>query len=309
MSNALALVPALEQLYLQLGITDVISEAELHAALSQFETKLLAIAVDMHGAESRGVPLRCAVHDEINFPHLHRAHATIGDLLNMDVPAPLERWMRQVASTPPPVLAEQIQTRLAHEAGGALSPSSCAARFVLFECARAFLKLAAFRTDGAFEAVGASDEEIEEIAEENTDALIAMVPALPADIRPVHVLIASAMFELTETVEELRVSLRALGQDIALRLAEQAQIVRNLRDVEAVDAALIQNALAPSMGEQRVSLEQLQRKHPLLLGRRSRDALDQRASRLRKRLRQRVGRLPRRARPSLYQVIAKIGEE
>lgn len=309
MSKSLSLVPALEQLYVQLGITDLISVAELREGLRQLEAAFVAIAVDVNVAMTHGTPLHRAVHEQVNYPHLHRAHAILGDILEMSVPAEVEDWVRRAIAMPVPPIGEEIMLLLAREAAAASSAQSFAARFVLFEATRAILKIAAWRTDGAFEAVGASDLDIEEVAEAKLDELVRAVPDLPADVRPFHLLVASAMCELTDTVETLRTLLRQLGCELRERLAESAAVERRLREIEPVEAALVRNTLAPSLGSQYVPLEQLQLEHPLLLGTLKRNTLDQRASRLQKRLLEREDQLQARRRPSFYQLLAKLEGE
>jgi hypothetical protein len=306
MSKELVWGSAIEQLYRAIGITDLISEAELVAGMRQLEGALLAIAVEVNLASTRGESLREAVRNEESYPHLHRAHAAISDILEMSVPLEIEVWVRRVHAMPTPPIVDKLRTSLARAAIGVASPEACTARFILFQSTRATLKIAAWRTDGAFEAVGATDDEIDEIAEEQVDQLLSLVPELPEDIRPFHVLMASAMCDLTATVDELRRLLHEMGRDIVEGFLERAAVERNLRDVDAVDATLIKNALGPHLGNQYLSIEELQRAHPVLLAPHSRNGLDKRSSRLRERLERRAEGLPPRKRPSLYQVLTDI---
>lgn len=227
MSAELAWTSAIEQLYRALGITDLISEVELRAGMRQLEAALIAIAFEVNLASARGISLRDAVRDEISYPHLHRAHASISDILEMSVPLEVEAWVRRVHAMPTPPLVDELRTGLAHSAVISSSPTACAARFILFEGTRATLKVAAWRTNGAFEAVGATDEEIDEIAESKVDELIAMASALPDDVRPFHMLIASAMCHLTDTVD--RLVPRSAGKARAAHRAERVQ--RRVGDV------------------------------------------------------------------------------
>jgi hypothetical protein len=240
---------------------------------------------------------------------MYRAHRIVNDILDVSVPPELEAWARRVGDMPLPPLADEILAKLAREAAGPPCPQAFGARFILFEATRLTLRNAAWRTHGSFEAVGATDEEIDEIAERQVAKLIEDEPNRPADVRPVHVLLASAMVELTDMVEELRVQLRGLSADLNDRFREAATIQHRLRAIEPVEAALAENALADYLGKQRVSLERLQREHPLLLGSFSRDALDQRASRLRRRLQQRGRKLPARKHPSLTELLETLDGE
>lgn len=310
--SSLSLVPRIGQLYRQLGITDLVSEEDLNSGLAQLEAELIAIAAEVNVARSRRIKLRHAVRDEVNFPHLHRAHATIDDILEMSLPAELQAWVRRVHSMPMPPLVEDIRTKLAHLAASEANPmAACAARFLLFEDARASLRLATWRTRGAFEAVGADQALVDEVAEDEVDELIEIVTALPADVRPFQQLLCKAMIELTSVIDELRDALRTTKRELVEKLAERAAIEVQLRQLEPVEAVLVRNELHDVLGEQHLSVEQLQREHPALLGGLSRAALDQRASRLRRRLKERgSSAAPLRESPSLYQFLSTLeGEE
>ena len=310
MSTSISLVPMIGKLYRELGITDIISEDQLNIGLAQLEAELVAIAVDVNVAVTRGVPLRHAVLDDVNYPHLHRAHATIDDVLEMSLPAEFQAWVRRVHAMPMPPLVDELRTQLAQLAAANNSAVAFAVRFLLFQAARANLKVAAWRTNGAFEAVGATPGLIDEVAEAEVDELLDLVSALPPDIRPFHQLVSKAMVELTDVVEELRRMLCVTNAELVAQLTERASIECNLRMIDPVEAALIRNELHEVLGEQYLSIEGLQRAHPALLGSSSRAALDQRASRLRQRLKER-GRAgaPRRHEPSLYQLLTSLDGE
>ena len=309
MADSSSLLAAFEQLYVQLGVTDLVSRDDLHRVFKVFEAKLMAIAFEVNLALTIDTPLHRAVHDDVSFPHLYRAHRIVGDILDMSVPPELQAWARRAVEMPLPPLADVVLARLAYEAAGPASPQSFGARFILFEATRMTLRVAARRTHGTFEAVGASELDIDEISERQVANLIADEPQRPSDVRPVHLLFASAMVELTDVVEELRAQLRSFGAGLVDQLREAAAIQHRLRDLDPVEGALVDNALADYMGRQRVSLERLQKEHPLLLGPISRAALDQRASRLRRRLLEHGKRLPSRRFPSLTDVLETLDGE
>ncbi len=124
MSTELAWGFAIEQLYRAIGITDLISEAELSAGMHQLEAALVTIAFEVNLARARGIPLREAVRDEIGYPHLHRAHASISDILEMSVPLEVEAWVRRVHAMPMPLLVDELRTSLARAAVGCASPDA-----------------------------------------------------------------------------------------------------------------------------------------------------------------------------------------
>ena len=131
MANELAWGSAIEQLYRAIGITDLISEAELSAGMRQIEAALVTVAFEVNLASARGIPLREAVRDEVSYPHLHRAHGSINDILEMSVPVEVEAWVRRVHAMPTPPLVDEMRTSLARAAVGCASPEACTARFIL----------------------------------------------------------------------------------------------------------------------------------------------------------------------------------
>ena len=265
------------------------------------------IAVEVHSAELAGVPLNEATSREGDYPHLCRAHAFIGDILAMTVPEELRQWVLRVHRMPMPPVAEELRNRLAFAAATRAGPDGAAAKFILFESTRATMKIAAWRTNGDFEAIGGEDAEIDRIAAEEVDWMIQQATSLPSDIRSLNVLVANAMVKLSRYAEELRHVIQGMQKEIVERFAEVAAVERSLRQLDPVDAVLVRNQLAPCLGEQQLSVEELQRQHPALLAPHSRAALDQRLCRLKQRLRARgpTG-LPRRQGATFFQLMTDL---
>lgn len=97
-------------------------------------------------------------------------------------------------------------------------------------------------------------------------------------------LVAIGMQSLTNHVANLMREVQTINDDLTLaernRDVFEARVESYLREMNLVDAVLIRNRIAPTIGEQRLPLEVLQSEHPLALGTMTRAAMDQRVKRL-----------------------------
>jgi hypothetical protein len=279
----------------------------LRDALEGIEAELLRVAFEAHDAAERGVRLAEAVRDPLAYPALHRLHRGVADALVMSLPAELESWLLRARREGDPTI-ERLRAGLAQLAVAGAPAESALAELLIFEGVRARLLVAAYETRSAYEAVGGTAEEIDEIAEEEVARFLSSWPAEGvAGVRPFQVLLAGAMVELTRRTEVLQALLARTQEWLVASLAERAAVEQRLRELDPADAALVRNELAAYLGDERLTVEQLGREHPLLLGESRRDALDQRISRFRKKLR--AGGLDavrKRPRPPLVQ---KLGED
>jgi hypothetical protein len=257
----------------------------LRDALEGIEAELLRMAFEAHDAGERGVALAEAVRDPAAYPALHRLHRAVADALVMSLPDELEGWLVRVREEGD-VTIERLRAGLAQLAVAGAPAESALAEFLIFEGVRARLLVAAYETGTAYQAVGGTDDELDQIAEQETARFLASWPAEGvAEVRPFQVLLASAMIELTRRTEVLSALLARTQEWLVSSLAEKAAVERRLRELDPADAALVRNELAAYLGEDRLTVEQLTAEHPLLLGDARRDALDQRISRFRKKLR------------------------
>lgn len=311
---ALALVPMIERLYRQLGITELISEEALPRAFAQLEAGLLRVTVDVRTAMTRGVALADAVRDDLEYPHLYAAHAGLDDILAGSVSKEFEHWVRRIRQMPTPPIFAELQRALASMATGA-GPWADAARFLLFEGVRTNLLFARWQAQRASDTFDVPEYErdvpvliddvaIDAIAEREIECLIAIAPIIPDGVSPLQAMLAAAMGGLAEHAEAIRAMLAHVDDEIIEGLAERARFERAVRTLEPMDAVLLRNELAPRLGEQQLSTKELRRAHPVLLGSHTPNALDQQISRLRRRLHASgADALKPRVRPSLYQLM------
>jgi hypothetical protein len=273
----------------------------------EVEATLLTTAHEAHDALAGGVGLAAAARDATRFPSLCRLHAGIGDALEMSLTPELDDWLADARRSAERL--EALREGLVPLAAHGAPLEAALARFLLFEMVRARLLVAAWATDTAFEAAGGVAEDVDGIAAGEVARLVAAWPALEAaggGVRSFQLVLASAMVELTRHAEELRSSLARAQGEVVASFAERAAIEERLRELEPVDALLIRNELAKYLGEERVTVDELMRRHPVLLGGYQRDALDQRISRFRRKLRKGgLAAIRTRGAPSLAEVLSE----
>jgi hypothetical protein len=247
----------------------------------ELEAELITLSFEAHRALERGIRLGAAARDPAGFPSIARLHAGVDDALRMTVSPELEAWLDDLRRG-----AEELgamRDDLAGLAAAGAPLERALARFLLFEAVRARLLVAVWASDGAFAAVGGSPNDLDAIAEAEVDHLVERAGGAPED-RSFRVLLAAAMIELTRHAELLRVAARRSQAETVASLAERAAIETRLRELDPVDAVLVRNELARYLGDDRLTVDELIARHPVLLGEYRRDALDQRISRFRRRV-------------------------
>ncbi len=302
---------SLARLYEVLGLTPaLLDEEELDHAVAMLQARLRILAEETLEAEAAGRTLASAVADEETFPALHRLHVGARDLLTISLPATLANWVREALATPDSEVSEALQRGLASLAASPDAPPSsrALARLLLFEAVRISLLVAEHLSGSSIEAVGAGPSDVDEIAEQEVGAWIASLAELTGDdpeVRPLELLVASALLRLNHRVDELRGEITRVGEEMIESLRMRAAFEVKLRDMEAADAVLARNAFAVAFGEPRLEVEELQQEHPILRDRR-RDALDQQVSRLRRRMAR--GEWPTRRSPAFMDLVIEPGQ-
>jgi hypothetical protein len=298
----------LARLYAALGLTpELVGEEDLEHATAMLQARMRVLAEEVLEAEAAGRTLASAVTDEEAFPALHQLHVAARDLLTMSLPAPLARWVREALESPESPVSEELQRGLAALAAAPEAPpaSRALARLLLFEAVRVSLLVAEHLSGTSIEAVGAGQRDVDEIAEQEVGAWIASLSELAGEdpeVRPLEILVSAALLRLNHRVDELRVELTRVGEELVDALRLRASFDVKLRDMEAADAILARNAFAVAIDEERREIEDLQKEHAFVLGDRRRAALDQQVSRLRRRMAR--GEWPRRRSPAFVDLVA-----
>jgi len=308
MSTTLAVLPSLRRVYESLGLApDVMTPEELERGLDQLGARLNRLAVELVDAQAQGLRLAQAAANELDYPILHRLHLGIRDVLTLSLPPALAAWARQTLATPDTPALDDFQRGLAALAAappgerGASPASRALARLFLFEAVRVNLIVAEHLSGSSIAAVGALPADVDAIAEAEVDEYVARAAEIDAEVRPLNVLVAAGLLALEQHVGELKGVLARIEDDLATAFRLRAALELKLRDMDAADALLIRNAFAPALDEQRLEVERLQAEHPLLLGERRRDAIDQQVSRLRRRIA--AGDWPERRSPALIDLL------
>jgi hypothetical protein len=305
MSTSLSVLPSLRRVYESLGLApSVMTPEELDRGLDQLGARLGRLAVEVADATAQGQRLADAAANELDYPVLHRVHVGVRDVLTLSLPPPLVAWAKQVLAGPDSPMLDDFQRGLAALAASTEAPvaSRALARLFLFEAVRIHLIVAEHLSGSSIAAVGALPADIDVIAEAEVDRYVAVAAEIDGEVRPLSVLVGAGLLSLEEHVDDLKNVLARIEDDLATAFRVRAALELKLREMDATDAVLIRNAFAPALDEQRLEVERLKAEHPLLLGDRRRDAIDQQVSRLRRRIA--AGDWPERKAPALIDLIA-----
>lgn len=278
----LTLRDPLREFVAALRFHEVVPADEFEAGLVHLEAEVERIALDAYAARRRGLSFAEAATDFTNFPQLARIHAAMDDILTMSLPPPLIGWVKSLLSMPEPPSFEGMRKALVAAADDDSNPHLQAlAHFALFEGVRLNLVIMARWFPHETFGVGMELADLDRNAEHRVAEWLAEKPAAPDDVRPFHLIVSAAVHALYEHAEQLRAGLASLQQDFIIEARRRASIEEILSEMDAKDALLIRNELAPDLDEQRLTVEHLQERHMLVLGHVSRNALDQRVKRAR----------------------------
>jgi hypothetical protein len=263
-----------------------VSPADVRAGLEALEYGAAKLGLEAGHAASCGIPLARAVQDGERFPALRAFHLSVRDVLTMNLPPDLLPNARRACEVIPALPeVEEFRLELARRACDRNAPhaSRALARLVLFEAVRLNVLVCTWEDAEALTRVGVEDEDVDANAERQVDTLIANADVLaePNPVRPLDLLVAAALEGLRVHVDQAREAVRCLTVETHEELARRARLEALLNGLDAEQAILIRNSLAPRIGEQRLSVERLIAAHPMLFDGQPRNAIDQRLCRLR----------------------------
>ena len=129
--------------------------------------------------------------------------------------------------------------------------------------------------------VGLDDLELDKLAEQQVAKLIANADVLEdrEPIRPLHVLVAASLNRLQEHFDDACRAVSLVSETIRSEHELRARLEDALKGMDRRDAVLIRNYFGSVWGEQRLSIEKLILRHPLLFDGIKRNTLDQRINR------------------------------
>jgi hypothetical protein len=248
-------------------LNEIIPPAEFEIGLTQLEAEIERIALDAHTARLAGLTFSEAASDFVNYPYLARVHVAIDNMLTMSLPPRLAKWVQTFLSMPQPPSLNNMRTALVATAVSSDNPRlEALARFALFEGVRLNLVVMARWFPTETFGVGLEMIDLDKIAEERTAEWLAQEPVVPDDVRPFHVIVAAALQTLGERADELHRALAELQRDFVEEVQLRGTVEEVLGEMDVRDALLIRNELAPSLGEQHLTIERLQERHLMVLG-------------------------------------------
>ncbi len=252
-------------------------------------------------ALTEGLTFTQAVADP-RLPALGAMHRALRDALLMEIPGELlplmaDAHMDRVGST-----LQAMSRQVARARDEAPGPEHALAGFLVYQAVRLRLLVAAWDSED-FERVGGTEDDVDRIADRVVTALLHDPELAHDDVRPLRVMFAAASVFLASDAEARARALLHVGEDLREELRMQARLRRALRSLRLPEAVLLENALAPLLGTERIDLARLQHAHPLALDGLSRQAMDQRVSRGRRALRRPPAHWPVRRRPALFDLL------
>jgi hypothetical protein len=272
--------------------------------LAELRDELEVVAAEAELARAEGLSWDRAV-DDPRLPGLRRMHHDLRDAMFVELPEPVRGWVQAQASGELPTLsfADQL-ARLAtqHEPEQPADLQVALAEFLVFESVRLRLLVAAWHS-GDFERLGGEEDDIDQIAAEEVDALLGTAALADDHVRPMHLLFASAHVSLARDAAERADGLARCGDDTRERLEMRARLREALRELRLPESVLLTNALSTLLEQPRRELTDLQSDHALALSGMSRQAMDQRVSRGRRALTQGPSAWPRRRGAALYDLL------
>lgn len=295
----------LEGLFRTLELDSVLPPEAWSSGIVEIRSDLRRLGLEAEAVVVQGLSFSAAALDFENFPLLARAHAAVDDILTLSLPPEIVRWVFRMVAR-----AEEIEIHmdamtedLVHMAALPLDlsdPTPALAKFFLFEMVRLQLILLARRHPNEVFGRGLELDDLSPMAEKQVVTWLAECP--PADVRSRLIMEAAACLELSAQITLLKTELLRVGADLAEGLAFRARMESELSQCESSDSLMIRNGLlAPVLGIQQVSLEELRSRHRLAMGDVNLEALYKRFQRMKKRK-----KLPKRKGIALLDVIKMI---
>src|SRR5262249_18172124 len=294
------LVPAVKRLVDTFGVPG------LERGVEQLQAALVRLWVEALDAEAKGRSLTDAAEDDATFPALHRLHLAVHDILTMSLPPELQGWARAFLARPDHGFFDELQRGLGRLAASD-GPARALGRVLLYQAVRLNLMIAEHLSGSSIASVGGQARDLDLIAEAEVARWIEHASAAPpGDERPLELLVAAGLTDLGRHLEDLKDVVRRVDEDLVSAFRLRAELELKLRQMDAADAVLIRNAFAPALDEQRREVDALRDEHSMVLRDRSRDAIDQQVSRLKRRI---AGEdWPERRRKAIIDLIAEAEE-
>lgn len=300
------------------NVTDAVSSALVPTHLGpvavdegELREELELVAEEALQARSEGMGLAEATRDP-RFTALHQFHQDLRDALFLEIPKELQPWvdgLREPSGAQGTAALGRALTAIAHpeDDEGLGTPLASAqqralAELLVFEAVRLRLLVSAWNSS-TFEQLGGEESDVDDIAWEEVEAILADPAVLLPEVRPLQVMFASASVSLARDAAERADAMHHVGDDLREDLSMRAKLRAALRELRLAEGVLLENALSGLLGRDRLGLVELQEGRPVALEGMSRQAMDQRVSRGRRALTRAESAWPRRRRPALYDLL------
>jgi len=254
---------------------------DMAAAMQELLRDAFDLAREVDAAERAGIPFAEAARDTATYPTMARAHFGLLDLLHTEFAPHEHRTLEHVVTRAADADVDHVRRNwflVAAEDRDTLSGPLM--RFLLYQAVRLNVWVLTWGEGAALEATGAF-RELDERAEVQLRSRLAMDEMHDPAVRPLHVLVAEAVDELSQIWDTRKRELTAGSRDaieLFRGLARAADVARNLG---AGDAALVRNEIEGATGGEQIGSRELSERCPSLA---SQNATDQRRRRLLARL-------------------------
>lgn len=304
----------------QANVTDAVSSALVPSRLGpvsvdegELREELEQVAEEALQARSEGLGMAEATRDP-RFTALQQFHQDLRDALFLEIPKELQPWvdrLREPSGAQSTAALGRALTAVAHpedeaddDLGAPLASAQqrALAELLVFEAVRLRLLVSAWQSE-TFEQLGGEESDVDDIAWDEVQAILADPAVLLPEVRPLQVMFASASVSLARDAAERADALHHVGDDLRQDLSMRAKLRSALRELRLAESVLLENALSGLLGRDRQGLLELQEDRPVALEGMSRQAMDQRVSRGRRALTRAESAWPRRRRPALFDLL------
>lgn len=249
---------------------------ELEQSIPRLMLQAGTLALEVMRAEEAGIPFSQAV-ERIDFPFMARVHFGVADLLQSRLPPAMLGVVKQLLDRAREGGFDDARQLLFEVAARRRDPEAAIARFLLFEAV--CMNLLVFTWEqpdvGALGSLDAIEPEAERVVRE----LLEVPDLFESDVRPLHVLVVEMLVRLNTVHERMLDSIRTELGGLTDDFEQQIEATRLVRALDARDAAVFRPGRFDDVpGSQRIA-DRYPHHFP------SANAVEQRRSRLRRRLR------------------------
>jgi hypothetical protein len=315
-NDQLSVVACVQELFSSTSLLEQIPLENREEAREELLSFFNQLGTEVLNAERRKVSLSQAGLDEGNYPYLSRLHSIVRDILTHELPPDAMESARKGMQ-----FAQETFQRdgghsfalLLRQLGGIAIRSEAQpmdralSRLALYQLLRVVLAIVEHQQKGGLAFVGVREDDLDKLAEDSLRWWMEEAAASGDEgLRVMHFSIAACMSRLAEHTELFKAEIAEIDTKHINLLHQRKEIVAQAQGMVRRDDLLVSNLFAPLFGKQRVSIALLRKRHPMVLGDYSDDALYKQTERIKAKLIE--GNPPQRASPSLLDAAVAMGE-